>query len=325
MQFNLSAPSKTFLVGEYLALEGGPSLVAATGPRFGLSILEVESPEKVKVEGISPLSPAGKWIRDHQADFSRHSFEFCDPHNGKGGFGASTAQFLFVFAWSKFLECKKIDFESLDKIQEIWSSYREYGTLSDTPKPSGADLIAQLVGGISSLEWHNDEITELKTYCWDFEEQSFSLFRTGTKVRTHEHLRDLKAGLKPELKEALLKSSLKAKKALYESDAFNFLIALQEYYKTLNQNQLVAPHTQVLVDNFYQSESVLGVKGCGALGADVLFVLSELEKANNVKALAGVVGLELVSTSEDMSSGLELSMSMSAKKNIDFKSISAEV
>ena len=44
----LSAPGKTFLVGEYVALAGGPSIVLATEPRFEL---------RVYSDGCDPTTP----------------------------------------------------------------------------------------------------------------------------------------------------------------------------------------------------------------------------------------------------------------------------
>lgn len=53
-------PSKTFLLGEYAVLDGGPALLIATEPNF---------------------------------TYENHTFS--DPYQGQGGFGASGAKFIF--------------------------------------------------------------------------------------------------------------------------------------------------------------------------------------------------------------------------------------
>src|SRR5690606_39000184 len=105
-------PSKTFLLGDYLSLLGGPALLLNTEPRFQ-GLLESIQPtvkssaiaDKIQAiepyPGIHPQSPAGKFLQRHASDFADCNLTFFDPHQGAGGFGASSAQFLMVYAlWS---------------------------------------------------------------------------------------------------------------------------------------------------------------------------------------------------------------------------------
>src|SRR4051794_4338735 len=94
MSLVFSVPGKTFLAGEYLALSGGPSLVFASEPRFELSVTSGAG----KAEGIHADSPAGLFIKKNQDYFKNFDLVFHDPYQGKGGFGASTAQFLGAYA-----------------------------------------------------------------------------------------------------------------------------------------------------------------------------------------------------------------------------------
>jgi mevalonate kinase len=87
-------PSKTFLAGEYLALCGGPSLVLNTPPVFELYC---QVTDDTRLEGIHPESPAGRFWADHQSSFANLTLQFMDPHQGRGGFGASTAQFAMLY------------------------------------------------------------------------------------------------------------------------------------------------------------------------------------------------------------------------------------
>jgi len=97
----LSVPGKTFLVGEYLALSGGPSLLVATEPRFVLRVKAV-APRGRAAHPFAAASPAGRYlsrvIRDSEM------FEFQDPHQGAGGLGASSAQFALLYAWQNNID-----------------------------------------------------------------------------------------------------------------------------------------------------------------------------------------------------------------------------
>ena len=61
--YHLSVPSKTFIVGEYIALKGGPTLILSTNPRFELKATS-SNPYFSDIEKLAhPDSPAGKLIR----------------------------------------------------------------------------------------------------------------------------------------------------------------------------------------------------------------------------------------------------------------------
>src|SRR5665213_3933088 len=100
MNIHFSAPSKTFLTGEYAVLCGGPALVLNTSPRFELKAVRGE----FGVAGIPDGSPASQWIKQRAPLLADWKIEFSDPHQGQGGFGASSAQFLFVHALTTLLQ-----------------------------------------------------------------------------------------------------------------------------------------------------------------------------------------------------------------------------
>src|SRR4051812_36096175 len=106
----LSVPAKTFLVGEYLALSGGPSLVITTLPRF-----ELETDPQALRNPFAFASPAGKlW----ESDPLKPKLKFRDPFEEAGGLGASTAQFALLYA---ALRGK----ESVTNLRDLLSTYRE--------------------------------------------------------------------------------------------------------------------------------------------------------------------------------------------------------
>ncbi|RYZ70795.1 MAG: hypothetical protein EOP05_12785, partial [Proteobacteria bacterium] len=94
-----SVPGKTFLLGEHVATDGGPSILVSTNPRFDLFTNSRKS-----LQGSAPAhpfnehSPAGKFFDRHAKDLEEFSFEFKDEHVGKGGLGASSAQFILLMA-----------------------------------------------------------------------------------------------------------------------------------------------------------------------------------------------------------------------------------
>ena len=118
---SLKIPSKTFLLGEYAVLTGGPALVLAHPPFFSL-----KKTNKPKL--FHPKSPASLLMKKHGL---RQDFDFLDPHRGGGGFGGSTAEVI-----SSLKNRHDIN------IAELLADYKNLFTESGA-EPSGADLCTQ--------------------------------------------------------------------------------------------------------------------------------------------------------------------------------------
>ena len=146
MKSILSVPSKTFLLGEYLALHSGPSLILNTEPRFQL---EVQSYGESHCEGIHPQSPGGRWMRKENQIFSQNQLKFKDPHKAQGGLGASSAQFVMVYNWQKFVESPVLNWKKEINPSAMWSDYKTLLGEEVKPSPSGADIVSQLTGGVT--------------------------------------------------------------------------------------------------------------------------------------------------------------------------------
>lgn len=301
MQITLSAPSKTFLVGEYLALSGGPSLVATTGQRFQLVLQKVneENPlvNKLNKAGIHPESPAGRWALKYSECFENFDFSFVDPYNGAGGMGASSAQFVMFYVWTK-MHSENISNWNDINVEELWRSYQSLFEGQSTP-PSGADVVAQYVGGICLFQ---SEPFKIKRYSWNFEEQSFCILKTKNKIATHNHLSELKV----DSFESLLPAVNRVIESFEEESAFDFTFGVNDFYEALKAKKLVARETFSLVHQFHKSGLALSVKGCGAMGADVILVVCEKKNLLAVKNLAQVVGLKWIADSNEIESGLEV-------------------
>ncbi|MFZ4076363.1 MAG: hypothetical protein ACOYKA_00115 [Legionellaceae bacterium] len=251
-------PAKTFLVGEYIALVGGPALLLTTSPSFELGIVEEQSASQIHED-----SPAGRlWkktgLREH---LSWH-----DPYHGLGGLGASSAQFLGAYYAQAFLKGTSID------PQEMLDAYFDCAWRGVGLRPSGYDVLAQHRQGHVYLNRSSDDYLSLN---WPFLDISFVLIHTGHKLQTHHHLEALVLPLVMERLTALVYS---ARDAFLTAQSSLLIDAVNGYFEQLKQMNWVTPHTIGLVEHLKQDPDVLAIKGCGAMGADVLLVLVPNER-----------------------------------------------
>lgn len=273
----ISTPSKTFLLGEYSVLKGGAGLLINTEPRFVLKAIERNVNENFQHLNIALQSPAAKYIQDNIDFFSLWNIEMHDPHNNLGGFGASSAQFLTVLSLHKNKLSNK----------ELVLEFHKYSNFETSLKPSGYDLISQKLGGLAFIS----NTLQSETLQWPFNDYSLYLYRTGNKLQTHEHLKKLEN----KNFDKLDGFAEKAKTALLNKDSSIFSEAINSFYSTLLKHDLVDTKTQALINEIKNQAGVVAVKGCGAMGADVIVVMS-------TKPIS--TPLELVATSQNISEGL---------------------
>lgn len=251
----LRAPSKTFFIGEYAVLAGYPALVATTPPFFTLDISDAYESELVN---IHLESPAGQlWLQQSRQPAR---LEFIDPHQGLGGYGASSAQFLLMYQW-----IHGITHWDHAALQALLASYHQFSR----GKGSGADLLSQAVGGFVIV---NPQKCEVESTPWPFPQLNWQLQHTGQKCVTHQHL----ASLENHDFSPLGKLSEAAIKAYRAQDAEQFVQCINHYHDTLHSMNLVHESTQQLINDFRQLSTLAASKGCGALGADVILTLSEV-------------------------------------------------
>jgi len=261
LKIELSCPSKTFLLGEYLVLNNGAALLMNASPRFSLT---VDTRGGGLVSGIKAESPAGQWLRQNRLTFEKVDVQFADPHNGLGGFGASSAQYLLIHIANQVL--KNPDKHDDFNIEQIWRAYRQMETVSpEGLRPSGADIVAQFMGGLSEV--HVEPFAG-RAFHWPLEDYDVVLAHTGHKVPTHEHLRGLKRVDTDELEWVYTR----AIETLEAGEAPAFFESVNDYYAELLELGLVAESTQVAIASLMSKPFVRAAKGCGAMGADVVAI-----------------------------------------------------
>jgi len=299
MIFSLSAPSKTFLLGEYVALNGGPTLVLTTQPRFKLSVKNTNSATPVIFEGINKESPAGKFILHYAEQFKGYQLIFNDPHHGLGGFGASSAQYLLVALLKQIIVQSEKTLGIDCPVEKILTEYQHYAWDGTGIAPSGADVVAQIQGDISYFHKAKSKWLSLK---WPFDDLNYYLIRTGHKLATHQHLKEV-PNLANHRLENIVFSGLQH---LQTKNKAGFIQAINDYATELQKQNLVAEQTKKLLSLIHSRPEILAAKGCGAMGADVILLLAENKNHANLFDWLEANNFDVVHFGSEVSSGVQM-------------------
>lgn len=272
---NIFVPSKTFLIGEYSVLEHKQAIVINTTPAFKFELTQTnKTPSNIKTSGINPHSPGGKlWIKLCKQHNIEH-INLIDPHKAQGGFGQSSA----IFAAGYYFEHSQT--KSKNSILPTKQLHQHYQNQCSSPQskypPSGADLLAQLSGGIAVIDWGK---ACTKTYPWPFTDIGFLLLRTGNKLVTHTHLESLNK-LDTHI---LSKLVIRCKQSLKENNQQEFCNSIYAYQRQLNKQNLTINTTNTLLIELAKIPGVITAKGCGAMGADVILIITDKKLHQQVK------------------------------------------
>jgi mevalonate kinase len=283
-----SLPGKTFLLGEYAVTQGHIGLLVTTVPRFTLTLTSVVADSGFVSEADSDAdradifrghAPCARFVRAHDAFFRHWSLAWDDPY-GSGGFGASCAQLGLCFAAYHRLQAPLSLGDGVVQARML-AAYRQWAWLGAGVAPSGYDLIAQYGGGICS---YCERTQRLHHYQWPWPEMVVLLAKTKEKVATHEHL----ATLSTVDVGGLATLSAQGVRSFSVGDLAGFAQAINDYAGALAQQGLHSSHTQRLLALLQQDREILAVKGCGALGADVvLFLIARQHQAAIIARYAG--------------------------------------
>lgn len=288
---NWQIPAKTFLLGEYAAIAGQSAIIITTEPYFEFSITNQESPNK-----IHPLSPAGLWLAKQKEQIN---LAFADPYHGIGGLGASSAQFLAVYLATS----------QQPSLDELCTSYDETAWSGKGLRPSAYDLIAQSQRGLVFI---NKQKKIIESYTWPFSELAFFLIHTGFKLATHNYLEETTIPNFTEQTEHLSAIVDTALEAFKTAEAKKLTAAVNAYHKKLVELGLVAKHSLNLIQKISTHTEVLAIKGCGALGADVLIILCDQGNKYSLKDKLLAQNFQILATESQLSLSNSL---MIAKKN----------
>lgn len=279
-----SIPAKTFLLGEYIAITGAPAFVLTTSPCFELTLLN-----KTGLYGIHPESPAGRWWMEQ--GHTDVGLLWHDPYQGRGGMGASSAQFLGAYFASMHVQKKLVNQDAM------LAAYAQSTWFGDGIRPSGYDVLAQSLQACVYIDKQN---AFCQTYSWPFQDIAFLLLHTGQKLATHHHLQTMTL---PSEMSQLVAIVDQAKHAFECADGGVIVDAVNAYHQQLAQMDLVAAHSMKHITLFGKHADVLAVKGCGAMGADVLLLLVPSERLDTVSHNLSVDGWNIMATSADLYAG----------------------
>ncbi|GIL17338.1 MAG: hypothetical protein BroJett040_10890 [Oligoflexia bacterium] len=291
----LTVPGKAFFAGEYLAMTGGPALVATVGPRFKMI---AERTSGLNQNPFHELSPAGKFWIENKNRLQNYNIEFIDPHQGAGGWGGSTAEFALLSALDQIVHYQESDQLLIDHRHLLMEYQRLAWDGQSIYKPSGSDLVSQITGGLVYFDRNNGK---LEKFNWPFEKLGFCFFQTGIKIKTHEHLQGLRE-LNTEPLHELMNQVISSLKSANETD---FCSNINLYWKKLEELGLTAQSTQELLGQM-KRDGVMAMKGCGALGADVILIIYDKTKLNSqeLSAIGQEHGLNLKATDLDLARGI---------------------
>jgi mevalonate kinase len=264
VKFNV--PSKTFLLGEYVALHGGPALLLAHGPHFECTLGDGETEVP-----FHPDSPAGEWVELHEDLFKSTQITFLDPHEGVGGFGASTAQFMATYLYALSLRNMYSEGRELSALEK-WAIIEDYKNLFEGDKtiPSGYDLMAQMGHGLQIIDAGKNRADHIQ---WPFTDIEIHIYKTQKKITTHEHLK--KIHMSSDTVSVLERCASSCVAALNMNSKDLFFKDLREFSHQQEKAKLLSPDSAQWINKALSVKGVVAARGCGALGADVLALFVE--------------------------------------------------
>lgn len=278
-------PSKTFLMGEHYALEHGRALIAVHSPCFLFSAEELQLANQKS--SFHEKSPAGRLLF-MSSSLLQYKMDFQDPHKGAGGFGGSTAEFLGVYATQKKRQSMN-EMNSSEGLRELLNTYFK---CLDT-QASGLDLLAQTqVPNQVCLVDASHAAISLRSFKWAFPDIQVEIYKTPLKVKTHEVLsRNIEKPVEKRFAQEFA-PLIEMAKAFEEQSSQGFVAAIKQGYHELFSRDLVCKPTVELCTHLAAQQGVLAVKGCGALGADTLLLVTE--SGVNTPELTQDLGLKLI-------------------------------
>ncbi|MBI2608041.1 MAG: hypothetical protein HYW47_00375 [Deltaproteobacteria bacterium] len=273
-----SCPGKVFILGEYACLKGTSALVGTFLPRFELKLLRKKKHEIKILIPFHKDSPAGKLLLNNQELLSEYTLQWMDPYKTPIGVGSSSAQFLLSLNAVRDLKKKKLSSQE-DILKEYW-----HYNPTHIYKPSGCDVMAQLIGGITVIK--NEPLKTKSVPLWRDESSSFLLAFTGEKVKTHEQLKELyQKGFPHKYAPTLsrLDNLVLNGISAWERENPELLGKVINQYQQVLHTSLVSTSYHSLIESIQSLPFVYGCKGSGAQGGDSLLILYKKKEEEKLK------------------------------------------
>ena len=211
-------------------------------------------------------------LKEYLKSLGSYHWQVHDPHQHRGGFGLSSALTL-AFAAVK------------SKDDMISIAMKTNQTLS--PKASGADILSQYFGGFGIINTKQRSFNTLA-----IPDLNFIIVRTGLKAPTHLHLNTL-ASIDTKKLSAITNT------VIAQNNTSTWIQAINEYESELQKMNLRIPEVINMIQQLKNIPEVVAVKGCGALGADVI-LLACYHEATETLIEKLDKSFEIIATNEDI-------------------------
>ena len=189
--------------------------------------------------------------------------------------------------------------------------FREKLLLDSDIKQSGYDVISQFNGKICYINVKDKLVERLD---WNLEDIAVTIVRTGNKIKTHEHLKNVKL---TDLSELELISS-ETVKSFKKREKTSFFDGVNLYYQELINLNLICQDSRLLVAKIKRETTWFhAAKACGAAGADTILVIHDLKDAKKTKKYFQASNLEVIFSGNQFSAGMKKDLDSSANNEAD--------
>ena len=90
------------------------------------------------------------------------------------------------------------------------------------------------------------------------------------------------------------------KQAFEQTNSASFITAINAYHAELSNMQLVADHTLQAIAEFKELPDILAVKGCGAMGSDIILLVVPAKKQDNITQTISSKGWNVLATHKNI-------------------------